>query len=355
MRYSKRVGLALFGVLLAPFLFVRGQPIDSNKEAREFFKKYTEKLNLGKPAPPDQMIATMRELEALAYELQVVVPFRLEQLLIAGDPKVKRQAARTLAAIGANPFTAKERVDVLVRHLNDRDPEVVEALLLALIYIGPNAKEALPKVGELFKHDDPRIRRKAMAFFTGFLPENKELMPIIVAALDDPDMGIDEKKPGYGSVSSSALYALARYRTDAKEAAPKLIQMFKNNKNGDAYELAILRTLVRVKPDEPFTLNLIKEWLRRKDSPEHMVKGANLSPRGKPGKAVVPELIAVLELKPAADPSLEQGIKTSILEALQRIGPDAKDALPAVRALANSPNFLIRGQVEKTIKGVEGE
>lgn len=352
---SKRVGLALFGVLLVPFLFVQGQPIASNKEAREFFKKYTDKLNLGKPAPPDQMIATMRELEALAYELQVVVPFPLEQLLIAGDPKVKRQAARTLAAIGANPFTARARVDSLTSHLNNRDPEVVEALLLALTYIGENAKEALPKVRETFKHEDPRVRRRAIGFFTVFLPENKELMPTIIAALDDPDTGPDEMKPGWNSVSHLALFALSRYRTDAKEAAPKLIQMAKDKKNDESYQMSALNTLVRIKPDESFTLNIARECLRRKDSPEHLFKGAALIPRGSHGKAAVPDLVAVLEMKPLADSNLERSVKQVILEALHRIGPDAKEALPAIRALANSSNFLIRRQVEKTIKGVEGE
>jgi HEAT repeat protein len=332
---------------------VQGQPIDSSKEAREFFKKYTDKINLGKPAPPDEMMRTMKELEALAYEIHVVVPFRLEQMLIHGDPKLRRQAARTLAAIGANPFTAGARVDTVMRHLNDRDPEVVEALLLALTFIGPNAKQALPKVLETFKHEDPRVRRQAMVFFTRFLPENKDLMPTIIAALDDPDVGIDEKKPGYGSVSMLALNALIRYGPDAEKTVPKLIQMVKDKKYNDFYEISILNTLVRIKPDEPFTLNIARKWLRRQDSPEHILKGAGLTPRRKDGKPAVPELIAALEIKPFADPNLEQRIKLGLLEALQRIGPDAREALPVLRALAGTRDLTLRRQAEKTIDFIE--
>ena len=354
MKRSRFLGATLFSVLFVPLLFVHGQPIESSKEARELFKKYTDKINLAKPPPPKEIIGTLQELEALGYEMHVVVPFRVEQLLIHPDPIVRRQAARTLAAIGANPFTAGARVDTLTRHLKDRDPEVLEALLLALIYIGPNAKEALPKVLELFKHDDPRIRRKAMVFFTGFLPENKDLMPTIIGALDDPDVGIDEKIPGYNSVSKLALIALIRYGPEAREVAPKLIQMVKDNKHGESYETALLSTLVRVKPDEPFTLNIFRDWLRAKN-PEHIEKATGLFYRlGRHGKPAVPELIGALDMKPVADPSFERRIKTGILSALMWIGPDAKEALPAIRILANSQDFLVRQQVEKSIKAIEG-
>jgi HEAT repeat protein len=276
-------------------------------------------------------------------------------MLIHRDPAVRRQAARTLAAIGTDSFTSGARVDALTRHLNDRDPEVVEALLLALAFIGPNAKRAIPKVLETAKHSDPRVRRAAIGFFIVFLPENKGLMPTLIAALDDPDVGTDAKKSGYGSVSMVALTALSRYGPEATQVVPKLIQMVKDKKHDDLYEKFILNTLVRVKPDDPFTMKLIREWLRQKDSAAHLQKAIGLVPRGLHGKPAVPEIVAALQRRPFADLDLEQRIKLSLLDALLRIGPDAKESLSAVRMLLNSADILVRQRAEKTIKAIERE
>ena len=354
MKRSKILGITLLGVLVAPLLPVQGQPIDSSKEAREMFKGYTDKINLAKLPPPKEIIGTLRELEAIAYELHVVVPFRVEQMLIHPDPAVRRQAARTLASIGANQFTAASRVDTLVRQMKDRDPEVLEAVLLALSFIGRNSQSGLPKALEVFKNDDPRVRRAAMAYFMVFLPENKDLMPTIIGALDDPDVGSDREKPGFNSVGMTAMSALQRYRKEAKVAAPRLARIVKRQELDEYYQFFALSTLTSIAPDEPLTVDAIREWLRQKDDAERVMTVCHvlsrLGPRAAPA---IPDLVAILNRRSLADEAVDRRQKVSVLGVLTAVGPAAKEALPVLRRLKTSDDATIRLHATAAVLSVD--
>src|SRR5205085_2098627 len=112
--------------------------------------------------------------------------------------------------------------------------------------------------------------------------------------------------------------------------------------------------LASIAPEEPLTLNIAREWLKREDSPEHLMKAAGLLWQlGNHGKDAVPDLIAVLQFKPVEDKFLEQRVKMGALSALKSMGSAANGALPILRAMMATEDITLRQHVAATIKGVE--
>jgi HEAT repeat protein len=96
------------------------------------------------------------------------------------DPQVRRQAARSLAAL-----EAKEAVPGLTTALKDKDDGVRASAAEALWSIGPAAKEAIPALTAALKDKNVDVRLNAAGALGGIGPEAKSAVPALNAALKD--------------------------------------------------------------------------------------------------------------------------------------------------------------------------
>jgi hypothetical protein len=222
--------------------------------------------------------------------------------------------------------------------------------------MAPDSKPATSKVREAFKHEDPRIRRAAYVVIARLVPYDKELIPVVISALDDPDLGPDEKTPGINSVSAKAFDTLRlTCKLAGKDAAPKLIKIINSKKGTDGYQFFALLALANVSPQERLPLDMARQWLVTDDTETFLKATGVLCELGPHAKDVVGNLIAVANKKPAADPLKEQTIKMAIAGTFARIGPAAKEALPTLELMAETHDLTLRRRVLEAIKSVQGK
>jgi HEAT repeat protein len=355
---KRTLSLGVFALLLALSISssdsASQQDSPARQQAQEMLKGIKGQLHLDKPAK--DVLRSLMALEEVADEVRRTHQ-QLVFLLGHRDPAVRRQAAQTLAAISGTPDEASSTVTHLTKklHGHEPDPDVSAAILMALARMGPHAKPAVPTAMEALKNPDPRIRRGAVIMIGCSAAYDKDLIPAVISALDDPDLGAHKDKPGLNSVSMLAMFQLQLRKAEAKDAAPKLVRLAKDNKGDAFYQLFVLNTLAYTAPEEALPLNTARDWLKRKERPEDIIKGAGLLARlGRHGKAAVPDLIAVLEMVPLEDRNLEHQTKTAAISALKSIGPAAKDALPVLRAMTATPDLALRFRLLDAIKSVEG-
>jgi HEAT repeat protein len=304
---------------------------------------------------PKDLIEALTALQTVNEELRSLsTQNELMILLRHRDPKVRQEAARTIAEISRTSDHAASTVMLLKKNLDDPDVEVRSSVLLALSRMGPNAKPAVPHAIKEMQNQDPRVRRAAIALIGNVAPEDEQLIPVLINALDDSDVGIAKLGPGYNSVGMLAMMRLAACKNLAKDAAPKLAQIYEGNKNDEFYRSVALRTLIAVSPEHPLPLAIAKECLKRQDIPSELQKGAiTLSFLGPNGKAAIPELIAVLKLPPLADAEQERKLKSAVLSAFGAMGPAATEVLPYLRSMRSTQDSDLRAHVNQAIENIE--
>lgn len=95
----------------------------------------------------------------------------------------RRAAATELARFSSDPEKA---VTALIQALDDPDVEVRRNALESLEFFGEKSKPAAPALRQQLKQDaDAKVRRQAVGLL-GKL-EDKESIPLLIEALDDPD------------------------------------------------------------------------------------------------------------------------------------------------------------------------
>ncbi len=96
----------------------------------------------------------------------------LRRLLDGGEPRQRRAAARAL-----RDQRSAKALEVLARHLADRDPDVREAALVALTQHDP----CDPRLMRFLADEEPRLRAKSVALIGPYHPRH------VARLLDDPD------------------------------------------------------------------------------------------------------------------------------------------------------------------------
>lgn len=164
---------------------------------------------------------------AYHLEQEKTVP-RLVQAMDNSDGRIRRKAVEILRQ--------EKAVEGLVQGLKNKDPEVRQLAIRGLAELGPAVKPFLPGLAECLGDDDLIVSGRARQILVKF---GADSVPFFLKTLQD-------RNP---KVRRSAVFALGQIGPPAKEAVPLLVEMLKNDDQGElAWE--IRRALKKISPQE---------------------------------------------------------------------------------------------------------
>ncbi len=167
---------------------------------------------------------------------------------------------------------------MLIRALEDEEPETVEAAAQSLRLLGPRAKAAIPALTTVLAHhygllnDNPQVgAAKALGRID---PEARSVLPALIASLKDRGVvrvldGDEEGDPDY-SAAEAAAEVLGSLGARARDAVPALIEAVesrvKENENWQLRQAAAL-ALGRIGPDARPAIPTLRRIAAEKQSP----------------------------------------------------------------------------------------
>jgi HEAT repeat protein len=260
------------------------------------------------------------------------------------DMDIRRHALPPMAKIGGAYAASVPTIA-----LGLFDSEIDENKLVgiqALHYVWPY-KPAIPALTKLAKDKSPKVRAAAVGLLGAYGRYFGEAIAPVIAALDD-----NATYDGDVTVRLVALGGLGQIGPDAKEAVPRIVKLIEAEK-WFPEKRVMTAAQCRIAPGEPILVSTAKEWLRETYSTRIAALGLAAA-IGKDAKPLVPDIVALLKERGTETASKNAHIKTSALQTLAALGPAAKEALPAIEALADTGDRLMREQVQKTIKAIKG-
>jgi HEAT repeat protein len=258
---------------------------------------------------------------------------KLIGLLKDKDAFVRVAAAQGLAALPPNPkvtgpiwekafqdadeTTILNALDALTKLGKPAVPRLIDALkiekcragvLYVLGRIGPDAVAAVPQIIPLVEDKNERVAKEAILTLAAIGPGAKEAVPALIKALEQ-----SENPNG-----PAAAFALGKIGPDAASAEEALVKQVDGKDK--ALALASAWALVTVKPASEET-----------------------------AKKLVPMLVASLS---DATPLVRQGAA----DALGKLGPAAKEAVPALKNVAKmDADREVRATAIKALKAIDGK
>ena len=214
------------------------------------------------------------------------------------EPATRMDAASALGKLGT---LSSDAITALGTTLKDRDHRVVQAALASLATQGKAARDAVPVISNLLQHPEVATRVAAIEALGKMQPEPDQAIPLLSKALKDDDW----------SVRKASALALGPFGAKAKSAVPALFELLHNEVDRDA----------------------ARDALRQIDTV---------------GPEAIPVLIKSLE-------SEESRVRFYAVFFLGKLGPEAKEALPALQKLKREDSSRLRRSLEETIKKIEGE
>jgi HEAT repeat protein len=399
---------------------------------------------IGKPAVPTLVKLLESEesapwgciaLGAIGSNAAAAVPALTKMLAPSHQPKLRLEAAMTLAAIG--PASAPALPE-LMKILDGKDRAVLPGAIYAVGSIGPPAKSVERKLRELITREDPftrviatwailkmhpddqemladslpalvtglinkeaRTRAAAAKCLTDLKPRPALAMPAILKVMDGaspeafPNI-IDTVENGGASAVPVLIKALdeqplrpriaailGRIGPDAKEAAPALAGVVEKEKSSAARREALI-ALGAIGPFASGQVPVIAKVLGDDDS---KLRAAACYALGKIGPVAITSKNELRECLKSddemcsmaaawaltrVDPNCPEAAKGSVpclvkglfnpdphirmeaVNALQTLGAQARDAVPALKKVASDdPQAVIRIAAGKAIKTVE--
>jgi HEAT repeat protein len=199
-----------------------------------------------------------------------------------------------------------------VKALDDRDATVRHQAIFALGQIGNEAGEAVPALAAILLEDpDPNTRREAALALSKMGLAARTAVLALARALEDEEPW----------VRMNAAHALAWLKTEARPAIPALTKALQDRSNR--------MTLA-------FT---------------HTIQEAAVVALGR-ASAGTPEAVATLtEALQTAD---SEGMRSAAALALGHVGPEARPAVPLLRALLQDPSREVRRVAANSLRQIEG-
>jgi len=283
---------------------------------------------------------------------EVSIPL-FARLFEEAEPEVRVHVMDALAEAG------KAAVPAMVRAL--QSPEVAYWACLVLHEIGPEAAGAVPALCEVARTDDrPDVRREAVLALAAIGPNAAAAVPVLTGLLK-------EEAPG---LTGAVVYALGSIGRAAKSAEPKVIAIAEAEDASPFLKTVCLWTRARMNPsDDELVREVIPDLVAALAAPEQQLREAaaqallDLEP---PREIVKPEIDkvlakgdpAVLETMLSALATLGEKAVPRAIEAVEdpetrlraaalirRIGPAAKEAVPALAEALSDEDPIVRSEV----------
>jgi HEAT repeat protein len=281
-----------------------------------------------------------------------VVPALIETLA-HHDALVRWRATQALAQIGPD---AKEAVPALIQALQDENSVVRGNAANALGMIGVEAREAVQPLIAALGDSDFFVRKSgtAMIALGKIGPAAREAVPFLIQELKAPD----------SATRTSAAEALAGIGPAAVDAAPALADALKdqNARVRVRASIALAKIGPRATAAVPALIQALSDnldWL----SPREYAARA-LGEIGPEAGEAVPALTRVLtesdaaaEAKPASTRERWRGyhaqMRAAAAEALGKIGPEAKEAVPVLREALEDKDEGVRQAAAEALQRIQ--
>jgi HEAT repeat protein len=286
----------------------------------------------------------------------------LIELLSAPEAKVRKRATQALGSAASQTGAAVPALQVALR---DKDAQVRSAAADALGRFGPKAAKAAPALIEAVQDPDPAVCNSAIDALGSIGPMAKAALPLLTRLLQDGD------NPLRWTAAVSLFHI---DRRQARAGIPVLIEKLTDKDTKVRWHALYYLRKMAQDGKETIPLPLLLEAMKDADLGVRGMTAGILGDLGPKAEAAVPALVKALEVDDtwlrsvaasalvriigikatAAIPALIEGlsdddedIQEDCLQALQRLGPVAKEAKPALLRLAK--NEALRWQVAETI------
>jgi len=217
----------------------------------------------------------------------------LLEVLGDGDPRVRALALGALASAKTPPKILAPRVEAA---LKDPAPAVRRAALQIVPSLEDARAPLAPAIVHTFKDADVDVRIAAVAAFASAEGDAAKRLPTLAALLEDTDAG----------VRRAAVASLAALGEKGADAAPRLIPLLRNDS------------------ERGFALEALKKFKMRS----------------------VPPLIDMLEIH-------DDAVRIFACEQLGGVGPDARQAVPALQGLLHDAQDNVRAGAQKALEKID--
>jgi HEAT repeat protein len=233
--------------------------------------------------------------------------------------------------------TVDEWIDVLKKSKDSK--ESVEAVS-ALCSFGPKAKAAIPVLTEIVKDNKAFVAEEAAGALFGIgddaLPALKELLKA--------------EKPGARAKAVRALMSLVQKKPAAKEVAPLLIDLFKNDPDATV-RAGAASGLGHLGIEAKTAVPLLVAGLKDNNDDIFEACARALGRFGKEAKSAVPDMVAVAKNK-----DRDEYVRASCVRNLAEIGPDAKESVKDLIVLAQKDSSEeVRGTAAYALRKIDPE
>ncbi len=244
-----------------------------------------------KDSSPMVRVAATQLVPYLGDEARPLAPTLLAALGDS-DPAVRLAVVQALPTIGA---AAEPALGALLQLLPKAESQTRVQVLQVFASIGGSAKAALPEVQSLLKDSDAAVRAAALLALAK-IEEPEARLAILMSGLDDPAL----------PVRKVAAQELAALGDKAREATTRLTAMLQRENERD------------------FAFDALRQ----------------ISPRS------VPDLVTMLTDRDLA-------VKLFATQRLGRLGPEARDAIPALEAiLSGQERSELKRNVTEALKRI---
>lgn len=255
----------------------------------------------------------------------------------SGDLSTRFAAARALAAIDKS--TWRTYVPVCIDVLAN-DVQQQHSAIRLLSETGPNAKDALPALRKQFASDRPMIAMQAAEAVVRIAPNDAEDAVGCLAKVVTGDGGGRTRRD-----MRQAIRALQRIGAPARSAVPALLELVRNDSDTDTSVPAAI-AVIQIDPTNAGEAydgfrNQLQPGLADPDS--DWLDG--ILQLGKAAKPLVPDLVVALKGRSSYQ-------RMMAVDALTMLGPEAKQALPALKAMQKEK---LANDITEVIKAIEGK
>ncbi|MEK7485905.1 MAG: HEAT repeat domain-containing protein [Planctomycetota bacterium] len=243
--------------------------------------------------------------------------------LISKDPKIHLESLKKLKEVDSKELA--KYAPALVQAALDYDKLVRSRAKNAIHSLRINTKSEISKIVLSLKHPNPEIQIDALDLLIMLGPEAEEAVPALILALQDMTYNVRYR----------TLAALGSIGTKAASAVPEMTKLYA--KENWILKSTVINAVSSINPDAPELLPLLKDAFHHENLQLRQHALLITSRLGKKIVSLLPELLQALE---------EKNFRLKAIEALARIGPEAKEAIPALskileQSASSEENVLI--------------